>query len=296
MFVRCVTEQMLTYALGRGLEPYDRRVVNAIVKPWARRTTGSPPPDRNRQERPVPEANHSRRVAVKNAVMSRRTVRGLERRWPCRCWTRCFCRRAGRKAEAAARMAFIYTPNGAYMPYWMPKKEGANFDLPACLEPMAELPQGHDRLRRATRRGPPTATGPATTPGQRVVPHRRAGAEDRRGDFSRAVRRPAGRPATRRRTRLPSLELAIEKYRGAGNCDSGYSCVYEHTSPGRTPPAGRRRSIRAGVRPPVRRPPQRPGGDRPQRAAGQRARPVRETRRTSIASWRQRQAESSTST
>jgi len=31
------------------------------------------------------------------------------------------------------------------------------------------------------------------------------------------------------RTRLPSLELAIERYRGAGNCDSGYSCVYEHT-------------------------------------------------------------------
>jgi hypothetical protein len=31
VFVRCVTEQMLTYALGRGLEPYDRRAVNAIV-------------------------------------------------------------------------------------------------------------------------------------------------------------------------------------------------------------------------------------------------------------------------
>src|SRR5262249_54055875 len=29
--------------------------------------------------------------------------------------------------------------------------------------------------------------------------------------------------------RFPSLEIAIEKYRGAGNCDSGYSCVYEHT-------------------------------------------------------------------
>jgi hypothetical protein len=32
VFVRCVTEQMLTYALGRGLEPYDRRAVNAIVE------------------------------------------------------------------------------------------------------------------------------------------------------------------------------------------------------------------------------------------------------------------------
>src|SRR5437588_9369101 len=31
------------------------------------------------------------------------------------------------------------------------------------------------------------------------------------------------------RTRFPSLEMAIERFRGAGNCDSGYSSVYEHT-------------------------------------------------------------------
>src|ERR1700683_5027965 len=31
------------------------------------------------------------------------------------------------------------------------------------------------------------------------------------------------------RTRLPSLEIAIERFRGVGNCDSGYSCVYQHT-------------------------------------------------------------------
>jgi hypothetical protein len=34
---------------------------------------------------------------------------------------------------------------------------------------------------------------------------------------------------------LPSLELAIERFRGAGNCDSGYSCVYEHTLSWRNP-------------------------------------------------------------
>ena len=37
VIVRCVTEQMLTYALGRGLEPYDRRAVNAIPEAWGRR-------------------------------------------------------------------------------------------------------------------------------------------------------------------------------------------------------------------------------------------------------------------
>ena len=30
-FVRCIAEKMLTYALGRGLEDYDRRAVNAIM-------------------------------------------------------------------------------------------------------------------------------------------------------------------------------------------------------------------------------------------------------------------------
>jgi hypothetical protein len=32
LFVRCLAEKMLTYALGRGLEPYDRRAVNRIVE------------------------------------------------------------------------------------------------------------------------------------------------------------------------------------------------------------------------------------------------------------------------
>ena len=30
-FIRCLTEKMLTYALGRGLEYYDRRTVDNIV-------------------------------------------------------------------------------------------------------------------------------------------------------------------------------------------------------------------------------------------------------------------------
>jgi hypothetical protein len=30
-FVRCITEKLLTYALGRGLERYDRPVVNEIA-------------------------------------------------------------------------------------------------------------------------------------------------------------------------------------------------------------------------------------------------------------------------
>jgi hypothetical protein len=37
-FVRCVAEKMLTYALGRGLEGYDRRAVTAIVEATGRQS------------------------------------------------------------------------------------------------------------------------------------------------------------------------------------------------------------------------------------------------------------------
>ena len=36
LFVRCLTEKMLTFALGRGLEFYDKRAVDGIMKQMER--------------------------------------------------------------------------------------------------------------------------------------------------------------------------------------------------------------------------------------------------------------------
>ena len=49
--------------------------------------------------------------------------------------------RGGRRgAAAAARMAFLYVPNGVNMADWTPATEGADFELPPILEPLAALP------------------------------------------------------------------------------------------------------------------------------------------------------------
>jgi hypothetical protein len=172
---------------------------------------------------------------VKNAVLSRRTVlRGLgtvvslpllDAMLPSAVG-------AGEKAAPPRRMAFIYTPNGAYMPYWMPTKEGANFELPACLEPMAEYRKdlivfGGLTCDKARPNGDGAgdharASGSFLT-GAQV--RKTAGADFQAGPSADQL----AAQQLGDRTRLPSLELAIEKYRGAGNCDSGYSCVYEHT-------------------------------------------------------------------
>ncbi len=141
-------------------------------------------------------------------------------------------RAGGLQTRLPRRMAFIYIPNGAYMPYWMPKTAGADFELTPCLAPMAEhrkelLVLGGLTCDKARANGDGAgdharAGGAFLTGAQ---PKKTAGA-----NFEAGVS--ADQVAARRlgdRTRLPSLELAIERYRGAGNCDSGYSCVYEHT-------------------------------------------------------------------
>jgi hypothetical protein len=144
---------------------------------------------------------------------------------------------AGRAAGGAAvaapkRMAFLYVPCGAYMPYWMPQTPGANFELTPCLAPMAA-----HRNEMIVFGGLTCDKGRAN--GDGAGDHARAsgafltGAQVKKtsgANFHAGVS--ADQVAARRlgdRTRFPSLEMAIENYRGAGDCDSGYACVYEHT-------------------------------------------------------------------
>jgi Protein of unknown function (DUF1552) len=172
---------------------------------------------------------------VKTTLMSRRTVlRGLGTTMALPLLDAMLPGVFAQGAKAAAsprRMAFLYTPNGAYMSYWMPKNEGADFALPPCLEPMAEYRKDMLVVGGLT-------CDKARPNGDGAGDHARAsgafltGAQARKtagADFHAGLS--ADQLAAQQlgeRTRLPSLELAIERYRGAGNCDSGYSGVYEH--------------------------------------------------------------------
>jgi hypothetical protein len=130
------------------------------------------------------------------------------------------------------RMAFFYVPNGAIMDDWTPASEGADFALPAILEPLTSLRQDLLVLSGLTcDKGRPNGDGggdharasSAFLTGCQA--RKTAGANFRSGTSADQVA--AARLGDQ--TRLPSLELGIERYRGSGNCDSGYSCVYEHT-------------------------------------------------------------------
>lgn len=134
--------------------------------------------------------------------------------------------------KAPNRMAFIYVPNGKNMDDWTPKSEGTDYELPAILEPLAAVRNEFLLLTGLT-------ADKARPHGDGGGDHARAlgafltGAQPRKTDGTdiRAGVSVDQVAASRigDQTRLSSLEIGCEQGAMAGNCDSGYSCVYSST-------------------------------------------------------------------
>jgi len=140
--------------------------------------------------------------------------------------------RAIEPAAAPRRMAFIYVPNGVNMDQWTPTKEGEDFELSPTLQPLGELKNDVMVLSGLT-------CDKARANGDGAGDHARAssafltGAQARKtagANFRSGMS--ADQVAAQKigdQTRLSSLEVGIEKFRGTGGCDSGYACVYQYT-------------------------------------------------------------------
>jgi hypothetical protein len=141
-------------------------------------------------------------------------------------------------AATPLRLAFIYVPNGILMNQWTPATDGANFELPRILAPLAPHRDNVLVLSGLTQN-----TGRAL--GDAEGDHARASATyltgvhpkktDGAGICAGISIDQVAASHVAAATKLPSLELACEDGRLVGNCDSGYSCAYNNTLSWRTP-------------------------------------------------------------
>jgi Protein of unknown function (DUF1552) len=127
------------------------------------------------------------------------------------------------------RMAFVYVPNGANMVDWTPKEEGAAFELPRILQPLAAIRDdvsvlsglAHDKARPNGDGAGDHARASATflTASQA---RKTQGADIQVGvSVDQLAAQRVGN-----RTLFPSLELGTDRGQLSGQCDSGYSCAY----------------------------------------------------------------------
>jgi hypothetical protein len=141
-------------------------------------------------------------------------------------------------AASPLRLAFIYVPNGILMNQWTPAADGADFELPRILAPLAPHRDNVLVLSGLTQN-----TGRAL--GDAAGDHARASATyltgvhpaktDGAGICAGISVDQVAASHVGSVTKLPSLELACEDGRLVGNCDSGYSCAYNNTLSWRTP-------------------------------------------------------------
>ena len=127
------------------------------------------------------------------------------------------------------RMAFVTFPNGSIVPAWKPQGAGSDYRLSPTLEPLAPFKADINIISglaqdngRAKGDGPGDHARSASSLLTGAHPVKTAGVDIRVGQSVDQV----AAEQIGHLTRLPSLELGIERGRQAGSCDSGYSCAY----------------------------------------------------------------------
>lgn len=132
-------------------------------------------------------------------------------------------------ARPPVRAAFFFMPNGVNMEHWRPASVGPLGELPPSLAPLAKVKGDLTVLSglaldgaRAKGDGPGDHARSAAAFLTGAHPHKTAGADIRNGVSVDQLAAQAIGSATR----LPSIELGLDKTQLAGNCDSGYSCAY----------------------------------------------------------------------
>ena len=181
------------------------------------------------------------RIIKNGKKLSRRTVlRGLgigialpwlESMGPMNTWADSL-NQVGSQQVSPNRMAFLYVPNGKNMEDWTPETEGANYELKDILNPLDKVKDKTLVLSGLTA-DKARANGDGGGDHARALaafltgtqPHKTDGTDIRVGiSVDQAAALHIGN-----QTRLPSLEIGIDRGSMAGNCDSGYSCVYSST-------------------------------------------------------------------
>jgi len=139
---------------------------------------------------------------------------------------------------APLRTAFIYFPNGAIQDPWWPTGGGKDFTLSPTLKSLENVKDqiqilgGLDQVNATAGQdggGDHARAGGTFLTGVRVK--KTAGADIHAGiSIDQVIAQKVGHL-----TRFPSLELTCDATRKSGNCDSGYSCAYQHNMSWRSP-------------------------------------------------------------
>src|SRR5215510_11239490 len=136
-------------------------------------------------------------------------------------------------AAPIRRLNVVYLPNGMAMDYWLPKKDGREFEITPVMKPLASFRDKMTVVSGLTQHRPGSEGGGnhahASTkfltgfPGRRAIAGQSATIEAGISMDQLAAREIG------QQTQLSSLEIGLDARDFAGSCDAGFSCAYTNT-------------------------------------------------------------------
>ena len=142
------------------------------------------------------------------------------------------------QTKAAPRFTAIYCGNGANMFDWTPAEEGAGFTFSPILKPLETFREqtlvvtGLDNYQ-ATDQGDVGGQHPRAAPAfmSSVHPKQTEGADVQAGtSIDQMIAQHIGKD-----TKLPSLEVSVDRNDVVGACDHGYACAYMNSMSWKSP-------------------------------------------------------------
>src|SRR3954466_11444938 len=178
------------------------------------------------------------RININNSLNRRTLLRGMGAALALPLLDSMIPARAAAGSKPIMRLGFVYTPNGMIPAGWLPKTEGADYQITPTMRPLAPHRDHFQVISNLTHRtadalgdggGDHARAGATWLTG--VHPKKTEGADIRAGiSADQIAAKELGNA-----TQLGSLELGLEMPTLAGNCDSGYSCAYTNTISWRGP-------------------------------------------------------------
>ncbi len=231
LFVRTLTEKLMTFALGRGIEYYDAPEIRKIVDD-APRPRLSYLADNHGHCPKCAVSNEDVEMTVKKIALPRRTfLRGtgavlalplLDAMIPS------FTALANTPASPARlrRLGFVYMPMGCDVTRWTPPGKDVLDELSPSLSPLAPLKKKISIISNLELRNAYPGTH-ATSNASFLSAAKAKRTESTDYHLGTTVDQIAARELGRD-TQLPSLELSMDLLSVVGQCDNGYACVYQN--------------------------------------------------------------------
>ncbi|HUA87476.1 MAG TPA: DUF1552 domain-containing protein [Bryobacteraceae bacterium] len=142
------------------------------------------------------------------------------------------------RTASVPRFTAVYIGNGVNVPQWTPPSEGTGFTFSPTLKPLEPL-RAHTLVLSGLDNFPATDEGdsggqhPRAAPAfmSSVHPKQTEGADVRAGTtMDQIIAQRIGQDS-----KLPSLEVAVDRVDVVGACDHGYACAYLNSMSWKTP-------------------------------------------------------------